>query len=181
MKLTPETSLHEAVRFYWLWFCITSLYRDPLCLSLIHSLHLSVCVHVRHPVYLSSKLCLSARLSASLSQSVRPSLHLSRCLSLSLPACRSVTQPRSRCLPVSLSQLVCLSAASLSGLHGVRLANMDVGGGETKCSSRHKAALIRSPPPPHSRAWLQKSGCSAVRQTVSRQTGWEADRRVFGH
>lgn len=101
--------LHKAVWFYWLWFCITSLYRDPLCLSLIHSLHLSVCVHVRHPVYLSSKLCLSARLSASLSQSVRPSLRLSRCLSLSLslPVALSLSLGPAACPSLSLSSSVC--------------------------------------------------------------------------
>lgn len=80
-----------------------------LSVSLIHSLHLSVCVHVRHPVYLSSKLCLSARLSASLSQSVRPSLRLSRCLSLSLslPVALSLSLGPAACPSLSLSSSVC--------------------------------------------------------------------------
>lgn len=118
-------------------------FRDRLSpfLTLSLSLFAPVRPHVHHAVYPPSHLPLSARLPAS--------IHPSVSLRLPLPACRSVTQP-SRPSP-SLS--VCLSLgfcrrASLSGLQDVRLANMNGGGGETKCSSQHKAALIRSPHPP---------------------------------
>lgn len=52
------------------------------------------------------------------------------------------------CLPLILSPSLSAAAslcpsASVSGSHDVRLANMDAGGGETKCSSGLKVALIR--------------------------------------
>lgn len=123
-------------------------------LSLIH--FLSVCPSVYMSITLSICLLNSLSLPVYLPPSLSPCICLPLSLSLSHCPCLSLCHSVSVLLPVSLSGSS--PWASLSGLHGVRLANMDVGGGETKCSSQHKAALIRSPHPPQqsliTESWL---------------------------
>lgn len=130
-------------------------------------------------------IMLSIRLLTSLSLPVflPPSIHLSSSASLSRPVDLSLRPPARLPLCPSASLWVFCRGASLSGLQGVRLANMDGVGGETKCSSQHKAALIRSPhPPQHSlitESWL--AGIRTDRQAerlTDRLAGWQGLNRA---
>lgn len=95
------------------------------CPSLPVSAVLSLCL----PVH---SVCPSASVYSSITPSVRlqHSLHPSICLPLILSP--SLSAAASLC-----------PSASVSGSHDVRLANVEAGGGETKCSSGLKVALIR--------------------------------------
>ena len=135
----------EGIFFFFLCFSCTLLQSATLC-PFLASLFLSFTF--------PPSVCPSSCLLPS---------HLSPSLCLDLSSIR--LPPR---LSLSLRPPVCLS-----GLQGVRLANMDARGGETKCSSQHKAGLILCRlPPQHSlitESWL-------VGIKTDRQADRQADR-----